>query len=232
MTLHIRAPIPVMKAPPLWPNDLLNFPPPNTITLVYQDFSTQIMGGHDPLVHGTWKKGSRNSTSSGGAHAPSWARSWARSLWHLPSASLWLPAWVGAAAGAAIVCGGITLGSDVIWTWKLAAVQIGRCRYKMLLCETSPITSTVFVVQSVRETKEYIVRQLLLISFSFVSLWHDCPFFWIFVSNPKSDSHVVLGLKLKSIRLNFNNHQKKKGKVITTNITYYIWQNEGRRMVN
>lgn len=40
----------------------------------------------------------------------------------------------------------------------------------MLLCETSPITSTVFVVQSVRETKEYIVRQLLLISFSFVSL--------------------------------------------------------------
>lgn len=82
----------------------------------------------------------------------------------------------------------------------------------MLLRETSPITSTVFVVQSVRETKEYIARQLLLISFSFVSLWHDCPFFWIFVSNPKSDSHVMLGLKLNSIRPNFNNHQKKKKK--------------------
>lgn len=185
MILYIRAPIPGMKAPPLWPNDLLNFPPPNIITLGYQDFSIQILGGHNPLVHGAWEEGQQKQHQQWRGSCTQLGQILGVGLSSdLLGTFLQLlcgfQAWVGAAAVAAIVCVGITLGSDVIWTWKLVAMKIGRCRYKMLLCETSPITSTVFIVQSVRETMEYITRQLLLISFSFVSLWHDCPILLIF----------------------------------------------------
>lgn len=79
----------------------------------------------------------------------------------------------------------------------------------MLLCENRPITSAVFIV--LVETKKCIPGQLLLIYFSFVLLWPDFHvLIFFFVSNPKSDDHVMLGLNLNYVKLNFNNPKKKK----------------------
>lgn len=54
-------------------------------------------------------------------------------------------------------------------------------------------------------------------------------FFFFFVSNPESDNHVMLSLKLNYIRLNFNNQENflKNGKTITTRISNMLQMKEG-----
>lgn len=167
------------------------------------------------------KKGSRNSTSSGGL-MPSWGRSWevglsSWSLRHLPSASLWLPgAWVSAFSVAAIVCvRDYTFGSDVIWTWKLGCDEVNGADTKCYYVRPAYNLHCFYCAVSQRDNGVYYKAAATNFFFLCFTLTHDfTPFFLIFISNPKSDSHVMLKKQIKPLSgwILTTTKRKKKGK--------------------